>query len=107
MDGFDSENTQNPGSPRAETKKRDLSRGDREKYPDKNPVLSPFWKLPQIVSLFLRLCIKQNIITITLSLSVFLGNGLSLDFISWTSNRMVSLFPGRPFYLILAELHLL
>src|SRR5579864_6644336 len=80
MDGFDSENTQNPGSPRAEWKKRDLSHADREKYPDKNPVLSPFWKLPQIVSLFLRSCIKQNIITITLSLSVFLGNGLSLEF---------------------------
>jgi len=38
-----------------------------------------------IVSLFLRLCIKKNFITITLSLSVFRGNGL--DFISWTSNR--------------------
>ncbi len=103
MVGFDFENTQNPDCSRADGKKRDLSRRYRGKYPDQNPVLSPFWRLYMIVSLFLRLCIKKDFTTITLSLSVFLGNSLSLDFISWTSNRRVSLFPGRPFYLILAE----
>jgi hypothetical protein len=74
MAGFDFENTQNPGSVRVSSKKRDLSHGYRGKYPDEKPVLSPFWRMRMIVSLFLRLCIKKEVVTITLSLSVFLGN---------------------------------
>ena len=80
MIDFNSENTQNPDSSRAKRKKRDLSREYREKYPDQNPVLSPFWLVRVSVSLFLRLCIKKNLTTITLSLSVFRGNGLSAEF---------------------------
>jgi hypothetical protein len=52
MVDFISENTENTDSSRAESKKRDLSPGYREKYPEQNPVLSPFYRLRLIVSLF-------------------------------------------------------